>query len=64
MTIFQAYESGRRQAPANPISRPGGDDSGGPAKPQVKRPDSKQLLERMKRVDPDQAKRYRQRSGQ
>ena len=63
MNFFQADESGRRQLPNDPISRPGGDDSG-PSKPQVQRPDSKQLLERMKRVDPEQAKRYRQRSGQ
>lgn len=64
MNNFRADETGRRQLPNDPISRPGGDDSGGPSKPQVKRPDSKQLLERMKRVDPEQAKRYRQRSGQ
>ena len=63
MNFFQADESGRRQLPSDPMERPGGDDSG-PSKPNVKRPDSKNLLDRMKRVDPDQAKRYRQRSGQ
>jgi hypothetical protein len=41
-----------------------GDDSG-PSKPDVKRPTGpNELLKRMKRVDPDQAKKYRQRSGQ
>jgi len=41
-----------------------GDDSG-PSSPNVERPDGgNELLRRMKRVDPDQAKRYRQRSGQ
>jgi hypothetical protein len=41
-----------------------GDDSG-PSKPDVKRPEGgNELLRRMKKVDPDQAKRYRQRSGQ
>lgn len=37
----------------------------GPTKPEVKRPEGgNELLRRMKKVDPDQAKRYRQRSGQ
>lgn len=41
-----------------------GDDSG-PSKPDVKRPTvPNELLKRMRRVDPDQAKKYRQRSGQ
>lgn len=41
-----------------------GDDSG-PSKPDVKKPAGpNELLKRMKRVDPDQAKKYRQRSGQ
>jgi len=60
---FQADETGRRQLPSDPTPRPGGDETG-PSKPSVKRPDSKNILDRMKRVDPDQAKRYRQRSGQ
>jgi hypothetical protein len=30
----------------------------------VKRPSSDGILDRMKRVDPNQAKRYRQRSGE
>ena len=42
-------------------TRDGGD---GPSKPDVKRPESRNILDRMKRVDPNQAKRYRQRSGQ
>ncbi len=63
MNFIQADESGRRQLPADPMPRPGGDDSG-PSKSGVKRPDSKNILDRMKRVDPEQAKRYRQRSGQ
>lgn len=41
-----------------------GDDSG-PNKPDVKKPSApNELLKRMKRVDPDQAKKYRQRSGE
>ena len=55
----------RRQMPTTPADplRKGGDDSG-PNKPDVKRPDTSDLLKRMKRVDPDSARRYRQRSGQ
>jgi hypothetical protein len=45
-----------------PFTRPG--DDSGPRAPDVKRPDPSDLLRRMRRVDPDQAKRYRQRSGQ
>ena len=40
-------------------------DDGGPSKPDIQRPDGgNELLRRMKKVDPDQAKKYRQRSGQ
>lgn len=41
-----------------------GDDSG-PSRPDVKKPTApNELLKRMRRVDPDRAKKYRQRSGQ
>jgi hypothetical protein len=40
-------------------------DEGGPSAPDVRKPEGgNELLRRMKKVDPDQAKRYRQRSGQ
>ncbi|HVT12865.1 MAG TPA: ubiquitin-like protein UBact [Fimbriimonadaceae bacterium] len=40
-------------------------DESGPARPDVRKPDGgNELLRRMKKVDPDQAKRYRQRSGE
>ena len=65
MNFFQSDdETMRRPLPSEPLQKPGGDDSSGPSKPKVSRPDTRQLLDRMKRVDPDQAKRYRQRSGQ
>ncbi len=51
-----------RRAPAEP-ARKLGDDSG-PKQPDVQRPGSDELLRRLKKVDPDQAKKYRQRSGQ
>ena len=55
----------RRQLPTTPVdpARKPGED-GGPGKPNVQRPDTSDLLKRMKRVDPDAARRYRQRSGQ
>jgi len=64
MNIFQADETLRRPLPSEPTQKPGDDGGDGPSKPKVSRPDTRQLLDRMKRVDPDQAKRYRQRSGQ
>ncbi len=40
-------------------------DDGGPSSPRVQKPEGgNELLRRMKKIDPDQAKRYRQRSGQ
>lgn len=41
---------------------PGEDD--GPRQPDVEKPGTRKLLERMKRVDPRTARHYRQRSGQ
>lgn len=41
---------------------PGQED--GPRKPDVEKPGTRKLLDRMKRVDPRTARRYRQRSGQ
>jgi hypothetical protein len=61
--IFRGEE--RRQmptTPADPLRK--NNDGDGPGKPDVKRPDTSDLLKRMKRVDPDAARRYRQRSGQ
>lgn len=40
-------------------------DEDGPSRPDVRKPEGgNELLRRMKKVDPDQAKKYRQRSGQ
>ncbi|HET6643974.1 MAG TPA: ubiquitin-like protein UBact [Fimbriimonadales bacterium] len=46
-----------------PERKPG--DEEGPAKRQVPKPGGdNELLRRMRKVDPDQAKKYRQRSGE
>jgi hypothetical protein len=62
MGPIKAEERLQRPVPQEPWTRPGGDD--GPKTPDVRRPDTGDLLRRMRRVDPDQARRYRQRSGE
>ncbi len=62
---MEFYAEERKQLPVTPVEpmRKEGDGDG-PGKPEVTRPDTSDLLRRMKRVDPDSARRYRQRSGQ
>jgi hypothetical protein len=62
MTPIRVEERIKRQGPQEPFTRPG--DDSGPKAPNVKRPDPSDLLKRMRRVDPEQARRYRQRSGE
>lgn len=53
------------QAQKNRPNGPGPGGSGdGPSAPKVEKPNVEELLKRMRKVDPDQAKRYRQRTGQ
>ncbi len=60
--ILNADRQTRRVDP-EPERKFGEDE--GPSKPDVKKPGApNELFKRMKRVDPDQAKKYRQRSGQ
>ena len=57
----------RDRAPRSPkpIDGPGDDqEDPGPRRPQVDRPNASDLLKRMRKVDPDQARRYRQRTGE
>lgn len=54
----------RRTRPSDPIERGPGDGGDGPSRPKVERPDTRDLLKRMRRVDPNQARRYRQRTGE
>ncbi len=63
MQVIKAQERIERPtAPADPLRR--SNDGDGPKSPDVKRPDPSDLLKRMRRVDPEQAKKYRQRSGE
>lgn len=51
--------------PLPPTPAPGGGGGGdGPSSPKVEKPNTEELLKKMRKVDPDQAKRYRQRTGQ
>jgi len=55
----------RIQKPVDPVPwGPKQGDDGGPRSPDVSRPDTKDLLKKMRKVDPNQSKRYRQRTGQ
>ncbi|MBI1332626.1 MAG: ubiquitin-like protein UBact [Armatimonadetes bacterium] len=57
------FEQPQRQKSPVP-ERKQGDDSG-PKSPDITKPEGgNELLRRLKKVDPDQAKKYRQRSGQ
>ncbi len=59
------FRQERRQKPEDPLRREGDEaDEGGPKRPDVEQPNRSRLLKRMKQVDKDQAKRYRQRTGQ
>jgi hypothetical protein len=60
--IITGEERLTREIPREPWQRTGDDD--GPKSPAVKRPDPGDLMRRMQRVDPDTARRYRQRSGE
>ena len=58
------FDTERLPKPATPGPERKSDDTG-PSRPDIRKPESgNELLKRMKKVDPDQAKRYRQRSGE
>ncbi len=53
----------RRERPIDPLQKPR-EDEVGPKRPDVGGPDKENLLKRMRKVDPKQAERYRQRTGE
>jgi hypothetical protein len=55
-------DQSQKRRPATP--GPGGGGGEGPSAPKVEKPNVEELLKRMRKVDPDQARRYRQRTGQ
>lgn len=52
------------QKPRPEVPLPSPEAGPAPAVPKAPKPDVGDLLKRMKKVDPDQARRYRQRTGQ
>ncbi|HUS37650.1 MAG TPA: ubiquitin-like protein UBact [Verrucomicrobiae bacterium] len=54
-------DQAQKNRPVGPGSGGGGE---GPSAPKVDKPNVDDLLKRMRKVDPDQAKRYRQRTGE
>jgi hypothetical protein len=55
----------RIQKPVEPVPwGPKQGDGDGPRSPDISKPDTKDLLKKMRKVDPNQSKRYRQRTGQ
>ncbi|MGY8822942.1 MAG: ubiquitin-like protein UBact [Candidatus Latescibacterota bacterium] len=50
--------------PVKPMDDGGGEQDEGPHRPKVERPGGDDILKRMKKVDPNQARRYRQRTGE
>ena len=60
----QFHMRDRAQRPPKPVDGPDDGEDPGPRRPKVERPNTDDLLRRMRRVDPNQARRYRQRTGQ
>lgn len=52
----------QKPRPIMPAPAAGGGD--GPKPPDISKPNTEELLKRMRKVDPDQARRYRQRTGE
>ena len=53
----------QKPRPVMPAPAPGGGGDG-PKQPDIAKPNTEELLKRMRKVDPDQARRYRQRTGE
>ncbi len=56
----------RRERPLDPLPKPPSptEEGGGPRRPDPGSPEKDNLLKRMRTVDPKQAERYRQRTGE
>lgn len=60
---MSVWDLERRERPIDPLPAPPERESG-PRRPDVESPEKDHLLKRMRKVDPKQAERYRQRTGQ
>ena len=55
----------RKERPIDPISKPSGPgEESGPKRPETDSPSRDNLMKRMRKVDPKQAEKYRQRTGE
>ena len=55
----------RAPRPVRPMDGGGnGEQAEGPRRPKVERPNTDDIMRRMRKVDPNQARRYRQRTGE
>jgi hypothetical protein len=56
----------RKERPVDPFSKPSGpgDQESGPKRPETDSPSRENLMKRMRKVDPKQAEKYRQRTGE
>ena len=56
----------RKERPVDPLSKPSGpgDQESGPKRPETGSPSRDNLMKRMRKVDPKQAEKYRQRTGE
>jgi hypothetical protein len=56
----------RKERPVDPLSRPSGpgERDHGPKRPETDSPSRDNLMKRMRKVDPKQAEKYRQRTGE
>ncbi|MCA9499466.1 MAG: ubiquitin-like protein UBact [Nitrospira sp.] len=56
----------RKERPFDPLSKPSGpgDQESGPKRPDTDSPSRDNLMKRMRKVDPKQAEKYRQRTGE
>ena len=65
-TMIVIMEWERRERPADPLGKPPGhrEPEAGPRRPETGNPSKDNLMKRMKKVDPKQAERYRQRTGE
>ncbi|MDX2065912.1 MAG: ubiquitin-like protein UBact [Fimbriimonadaceae bacterium] len=65
MNMIFANDGDRLTRPNSPAPSPKQGDESGPSAPDVTKPDGgNELLRRMKKVDPNRAEKYRQRSGE
>ena len=60
---FSRYRD-RTPRPVKPLDDDDCGEDEGPRSPKVERPGTDDILKRMRRVDPRQARRYRQRTGE